>query len=65
MLTATKMAGMKDMGAFYNNCLHSLYPPGSCGALCNEHTYECYIEEIRESCCDERGASSIRSFLPI
>ena len=35
------------------------YVPGSCDALCNEHTYECYIKEIRESCCDERGASSI------
>lgn len=23
--------------------------------MCNQHTYDCYIGEVNESCCDERG----------
>ena len=41
MLVASGMGGMDEMGIFYETCLESLYPPGKCGAFCNEHTYEC------------------------
>ena len=39
MLTNANMGGMDTMGVFYNHCLESLYPPGSCGTFCNAHTY--------------------------
>ena len=29
------------------------FPPG--GYLCNAHTFECYLAEVQESCCDEGG----------
>jgi hypothetical protein len=32
------------------HCLAALYPPGSCGFLCNAHTYDCYMAELREAC---------------
>jgi hypothetical protein len=38
-----------------DHCLETLYPPGSCGFVCNTHTYDCYVGEIAESCCDEGG----------
>lgn len=38
-----------------DNCLETLYPPGSCGFVCNAHTYDCYVSQISESCCDEGG----------
>ncbi len=38
-----------------DHCLETLYPPGSCGFVCNTHTYDCYVSEIAESCCDEGG----------
>ena len=38
MLMESKMGGMKEMGVFYDHCLKSLYPPGSCGTYCNAHT---------------------------
>jgi hypothetical protein len=57
MLTESKMGGMKEMGVFYDRCLKSLYPPGSCGAYCNAHTYDCYMKEVKQSCCDEGGAN--------
>ena len=38
MLMESKMGGMKEMGVFYDHCLKSLYPPGSCGTYCNTHT---------------------------
>jgi hypothetical protein len=25
------------------------------GYLCNEHTFDCYLTEVQESCCDEGG----------
>jgi hypothetical protein len=57
MLAESKMGGMKEMGVFYDHCLKSLYPPGSCGTFCNAHTYDCYLKEVQESCCDEGGAN--------
>jgi hypothetical protein len=40
-----------------DQCLKSLYPPGSCGTFCNVHTYDCYLKEVKQSCCDEGGAN--------
>lgn len=40
MLTDAAMGGMEEMGVFYDSCLQELYPPGSCGTFCNEHTFE-------------------------
>ena len=37
--------------------LEELYPPGSCGTFCNEHTYDCYLTEIQQACCDEEGTN--------
>ena len=34
------------MSKFYDHCLETLYPPGSCGLLCNEHTYQCFLTEV-------------------
>ena len=51
MLTQAQMGGMDEMGIFYETCLESLYPPGKCGAFCNEHTYECLLAEVQQSCC--------------
>ena len=55
MLVAAGMGGMDEMSIFYDHCLETLYPPGSCGTFCNEHTYDCYVTEVHESCCDEQG----------
>ena len=49
------MGGMDEMEYFYDACLETLYPPGSCGFFCNEHTYDCYLAEIQQACCDEQG----------
>ena len=55
MLTSAGMGGMDEMSIFYDHCLETLYPPGSCGTFCNQHTYDCYVTEVHESCCDEQG----------
>ena len=55
MLTQAAMGGMDEMEYFYDACLETLYPPGSCGFFCNEHTYDCYLAEIQQACCDEQG----------
>ena len=57
MLTQAQMGGMDEMGIFYETCLESLYPPGRCGAFCNEHTFECLMAEVTSACCDEGGAN--------
>ena len=54
MLTQAQMGGMDEMGIFYETCLESLYPPGKCGAFCNEHTYECLLAEVQQSAGRER-----------
>jgi hypothetical protein len=38
MLIDANMGGMEQMGVFYEHCVEELYPPGSCGTFCNEHT---------------------------
>jgi hypothetical protein len=38
MLSEAQMGGMEEMQYFYDDCLEELYPPGSCGTFCNEHT---------------------------
>ena len=47
MLTQANMGGMDEMGFFYDDCLEQLYPPGSCGRFCNDHTYTCLLTEIQ------------------
>ena len=47
------MGGMDEMGNFYDHCLETLYPPGMCGMLCNQHTYDCRLAEVNEACCTE------------
>ena len=44
---------MEEMGIFYEHCLEALYPPGVCGTFCNQHTYDCYLAEVHEACCDD------------
>jgi hypothetical protein len=51
------MGGMEEMGMFYDDCLEELYPPGTCGTFCNEHTYDCYLTEVHQACCDEEGTN--------
>ena len=58
MLTKANMGGMDRMNGFYDNCLEELYPPGSCGTFCNQHTFECFSAEVHEACCDEDGENS-------
>ena len=53
MLTLAGMGGMDEMGDFYDHCLVALYPPGSCGSFCTGHTYDCYMTQVHEACCDE------------
>eukprot|EP01044_Picomonas_judraskeda_P018363 COSAG03_NODE_3625_length_1914_cov_49.052893_2_plen_427_part_01 len=57
MLVQAHMGGMDEMGTFYDDCLEELYPPGSCGTFCNEHTYDCYLTEVHQACCDEEGTN--------
>lgn len=57
MLVEAHMGGMEEMGLFYDDCLEELYPPGSCGTFCNEHTYDCYLTEVHQACCDEDGTN--------
>jgi hypothetical protein len=57
MLVQAHMGGMEEMGMFYDDCLEELYPPGSCGTFCNEHTYDCYLTEVHQACCDEEGTN--------
>jgi hypothetical protein len=57
VLVATGMGGMSEMAVFYDSCLRALYPPGSCGTFCNDHTYACYLSEVHASCCDEDGTN--------
>jgi hypothetical protein len=39
----------------------ALLPAGSCGTYCNEHTFECFIGEVHEACCDEGGRNCVDS----
>ena len=55
ILTSVQMGGMKQMSTFYDGCLQSLYPPGSCGKYCSDHTYDCFTREVQAACCDEAG----------
>ena len=40
-----------------DRCLEELYPPGSCGTYCTGHTYDCYLTEVHQACCDEEGTN--------
>eukprot|EP01048_Picozoa_sp_COSAG05_P019087 COSAG05_NODE_2915_length_2512_cov_4.326564_2_plen_72_part_00 len=61
MLLQMGMGGVDAMATFYESCLLSLYPPGSCGTYCSGHTYTCYLNEIQSSCCDEEGTNCVAS----
>ena len=54
-LDSMGMGGMQEMNLFYEHCLETLYPPGSCGLLCNHHSYQCRLNAVRESCCARPG----------
>ena len=56
MLTQMNMGGMEQMGYFYDSCLETLYPPGTCGTFCNAHTFDCFTVEVDAACC-EGGAN--------
>eukprot|EP01046_Picozoa_sp_COSAG06_P007481 COSAG06_NODE_366_length_16768_cov_145.097246_1_plen_784_part_10 len=58
-LESMGMGGMDEMGQFYERCLSTLYPPGSCGRLCNQHTFECYTQEVHQACCDAGGQNCV------
>ena len=59
MLTTMGLGGMDEMGEFYDKCLETLYPPGECGQLCNLHTYDCYLQEVHQACCDLGGLNCV------
>jgi hypothetical protein len=59
MLKNANIDGMVEMDQFYTHCLEELYPPGTCGTFCTEKTYECYLAEMHEACCDEEGTNCI------
>ena len=52
MLTAAKMGGMGEMGTFYEHCLETLYPAGSCGTYCNGHTCAPRVIPYARDRCD-------------
>ena len=58
MLTGMGMGGMGGMTIFYDHCVETLYPPGSCGLFCNQHSYDCRMEEIHSACC--HGGNCVR-----
>ena len=59
MLTSAHMGGMEEMGVFYEHCVEELYPPGTCGTFCNQHTFDCFLAEVQEACCDEGGQNCV------
>ena len=40
---------------YFNLALRGACPFPSGGYLCNAHTFDCYLAEVQESCCDEGG----------
>ena len=56
MLIATMgamMGGMDGMSTFYDTCLMTRYPPGSCTDTCDASTLHCREMEIQNACCGE------------
>ena len=51
MLTQANMGGMDEMNGFYTKCLESLYPPGSCGAVCTNHNFEWCAQSFTSRPC--------------
>lgn len=39
-------------------------PPGVCGTFCNQHTFECFLEEVHMACCDEGGGNCDGGIIP-
>ena len=51
MLIQANMGGMDEMNGFYTKCLESLYPPGSCGAVCTNHNFEWCAQSLTSRPC--------------
>ena len=49
------MGGMDGMTTFYNTCLSTRYPPGSCTDQCSAQTLHCRQMEIQNACCGDPG----------
>ena len=49
------MGGMGGMTTFYNTCLSTRYPPGSCTDECSSQTLHCRQMEIQNACCGDAG----------
>eukprot|EP01052_Picozoa_sp_SAG31_P004106 SAG31_NODE_167_length_21485_cov_31.094922_4_plen_641_part_00 len=47
-----QMGGMDGMTAFYNTCLVTRYPPGSCTDECSASTLHCRRMEVQNACCE-------------
>ena len=47
------MGGMDGMTTFYNTCLATRYPPGSCTDQCSAQTVHCREMEIQNACCGD------------
>ena len=39
-------------------------PPGVCGTFCNQHTFDCFMEEVHMACCDEDGGNCDGGIIP-
>ena len=67
MLTATmggRMGGGAGMTAFYDTCLETRYPPGSCTQQCSANTVHCRQMEVQNACCDNEENCPDESVTP-
>lgn len=53
MLSSEGDAEAEAYARFSLSCLHSVSPPGSCGAECTAANFRCRHNEIRLACCEE------------
>ena len=49
------MGGMDGMTTFYDTCLTTRYPPGSCTETCSAQTLHCREMEVQNACCGDPG----------
>ena len=57
------MGGMDGMTTFYDTCLTTRYPPGSCTDSCSAQTLHCREMEIQNACCGDPGNCPVRRTL--
>ena len=55
-IKAMGMAG--SMETFFATCMETLYPPGSCGDVCDASTFQCRLQEVNMACCREDGCKN-------